>query len=140
MPEGTGSRGDQVLAARRESLERLRAAGVEPFALSLQQAIGVAEPDGIEDIRAQFQSLAPGETTDSVKTIAGRVAMVRDMGKLKFLVIRDRTGDLQLVCNEQDMNEPDVALLLHQLQLTLPSQPPPRLAAVSAQPLPRLKM
>ena len=111
MPEGTGSRGDQVLAARRESLERLRAAGVEPFALSLQQAIGVAEPDGIEDIRAQFQSLAPGETTDSVKTIAGRVAMVRDMGKLKFLVIRDRTGDLQLVCNEQDMNEPDVALL-----------------------------
>src|SRR5438874_258296 len=111
MPEGTGSRGDQVLAARRESLERLRAAGVEPFALSLQQAIGVAEPDGIEDIRAQFQSLAPGETTDSVKTIAGRVAMVRDMGKLKFLVIRDRTGDLQLVCNEQDMNERDLALL-----------------------------
>ena len=46
-----------------------------------------------------------------MKTIAGRVAMVRDMGKLKFLVIRDRTGDLQLVCNEQDMNEPDVALL-----------------------------
>ena len=37
--------------------------------------------------------------------------------------------------------EPDVALLLHQLQLTLPNQPPPRITAVSGQTLPpHLKM
>jgi hypothetical protein len=35
---------------------------------------------------------------------------------------------------------PDVALLLHQLQLTLPNQPPPRIAAPSDEPLPPLKM
>ena len=34
----------------------------------------------------------------------------------------------------------EVALLLHQLQLTLPNQPPPRLAALSSEPLPALKM
>ena len=36
--------------------------------------------------------------------------------------------------------EPDLALLLHQLQLTLPSQPPPRIAAVSSEAVPTLKM
>src|SRR5438105_8412531 len=111
MPDQAGSRGDQVLAARRESLGRLRAAGVEPFALSLEQALGVAEPDRIEDVRAEFATLGPGETTGSTRTVAGRVAMVRDMGKLKFLVVRDRTGDIQLFCDEKTMPERDVALL-----------------------------
>lgn len=36
--------------------------------------------------------------------------------------------------------EPDVALLLHQLKLTLPNQPPPRIAALSQAPPPTLKM
>jgi hypothetical protein len=36
--------------------------------------------------------------------------------------------------------EPDVALLLHQLELALPKQPPPRIAALSSEPLPQLKM
>src|SRR5512134_2838276 len=34
----------------------------------------------------------------------------------------------------------DVALLLHHLKLTLPNQPPPRIAALSDKPLPQLKM
>ena len=34
----------------------------------------------------------------------------------------------------------DVALLLHQLKLTLPNQPPPRIAALTDKPLPPLKM
>ena len=36
--------------------------------------------------------------------------------------------------------EADVALLLHQLRLSLPSQPPPRLAALTPEVTPRLKM
>jgi lysyl-tRNA synthetase, class II len=111
MPDQARSRGDQVLAARRESLDRLRAAGIEPFALNLQQAIGTSEPDRAGDIRAEYQSLAPGRITESERTVAGRVVMVRDMGKLKFLVMRDRTGDIQLACDENDMAERDVALL-----------------------------
>jgi hypothetical protein len=34
----------------------------------------------------------------------------------------------------------DVALLLHQLRLVLPQQPPPRLAMAPADTTPRLKM
>jgi hypothetical protein len=34
----------------------------------------------------------------------------------------------------------DVALLLHQLKLMLPNQPPPRIAALSSEPSPPMKM
>jgi lysyl-tRNA synthetase class 2 len=111
MPDQAGSRGDQVLAARRESLERLRASGVEPFALNLQQAIGVSEPDRVSDVRAEFGALEAGQTTESARTVAGRVVLVRDMGKLKFLVVRDATGDLQLVCNQRDISGGDFGVL-----------------------------
>lgn len=36
--------------------------------------------------------------------------------------------------------EPDLALLLHQLQLTLPKQPPPRISALTEEAAPTLKM
>ncbi len=36
--------------------------------------------------------------------------------------------------------EPEAALLLHQLKLTLPQQPPPRIRATSSAPIPQLKM
>jgi lysyl-tRNA synthetase class 2 len=112
MPEEAGSRGDQVLAARRERLERLRAAGVEPFALNLEQALGVRQADTIADIRTDPQfKLAPSQMAEVRKTVAGRVVLDRDMGKLKFLVVRDATGDLQLFCNRKDMPEEDFDLL-----------------------------
>jgi len=99
-PEGSDEDGRgreaEVLAARRERLRRLEEAGIPPFALSLQAALGVPEPDPIAGIQASFADLQPGEMADERRTVAGRVVQRRDMGKLKFLVVRDRTGDLQL--------------------------------------------
>src|SRR5436190_24000142 len=111
MPEQAGSRGDQVLAARRESLERLQASGVEPFALNLEQAIGVREPARIADVRAEFGTLVPGRTEEPRRSVAGRVVLKRDMGKLKFLVVRDSTGEIQLFCDQKDMDEATFGLL-----------------------------
>jgi lysyl-tRNA synthetase class 2 len=89
-----------VLGARRESLERLREGGMEPFALSLQATLGTVEPSPTTAIRAEFGGLAPDELTSHRRTVAGRVVRKRDMGKLRFLVLRDEWGDLQLVCND----------------------------------------
>ena len=89
-----------VLAARRESLERLRDAGMEPFALSLHATLGAREPTPTTAVRAEFGALAPDEMTNHRRTVAGRVVRKRDMGKLRFLVLRDGWGDLQLVCND----------------------------------------
>ena len=55
-----GFREREVLKARRETMERLRAEGIEPFALSLESALGVREPDRIDAIREEFGGLGPG--------------------------------------------------------------------------------
>jgi len=108
-PEEPTGREREVLRARRDSRERL---GERAFALSLEQALGVREPDTAAEIRSAFEErIAAGEVADEVRTVAGRVVMHRDMGKLKFLVIRDRTGDVQLVLHEADADAESWQLL-----------------------------
>ena len=53
------------------------------------------------DLLAEFEDrLENEEESDRRASVAGRVVLARRHGKLTFLVIRDRTGDLQLFCEE----------------------------------------
>ncbi|MEU5310359.1 bifunctional lysylphosphatidylglycerol synthetase/lysine--tRNA ligase LysX [Streptomyces sp. NPDC021562] len=65
---------------RRRKLERLRAAGVDPYPVA---------PGG--PIRA-LAEVRDGETA----TVAGRIMLVRDFGGIVFAVLRDWSGDRQL--------------------------------------------
>ncbi len=81
------------------------------FALTLDRALGVVDPTALADVRATHHGLDPDTLTDDVVTIAGRVVLARDIGRLKFLVIRDRTGDLQVVASEARLPERLFSLL-----------------------------
>jgi lysyl-tRNA synthetase, class II len=93
--EGRG-REAEVMRARRESRERL---GDPAYALTLEQAIGATEPATAAEIRERHGALGADVHTDDRRTIAGRVVLRRSFGKLVFLVVRDRTGDLQVACD-----------------------------------------
>jgi lysyl-tRNA synthetase, class II len=119
MPDEPSPEGDEptgrereVLGARRESRERL---GDRAFALNLWEALGVDEPDTTAAIRQANGDLPTDTITDERRTVAGRLVLKRDMGKLAFLVLRDRTGDLQLVVNEQ--TDPESRELLTDVDL-----------------------
>lgn len=99
----------EVLAARRDSLERL--GRDRAFALSLQEALGVDAPFATADVRAAHADLAPDTVTEDVVTLAGRVVLKRDMGRLVFATLRDRSGDLQLVFNGADLDAAAFSLL-----------------------------
>ena len=89
----------EVLRARRESLERLRDAGIEPFAMGFDVNTHAA------DLLAEFEDrLENEEESDRRASVAGRVVLARRHGKLTFLVVRDRTGDLQLFCEEETLD------------------------------------
>jgi lysyl-tRNA synthetase class 2 len=109
MTEERGrSREDEVLRARRESLRRL---GDRAFAISLAEALGAREPTSTADLRARFGTL-PADTGDGPEvTVAGRIVLKRDMGKLRFLKLRDGSGEIQLVANRSNLPEEDFALL-----------------------------
>ena len=76
---------------RREKLERLRAAGVDPYPVQVARSATLAE------VRARFPGLEPDTTTGERVAVAGRIVLKRDSGKLCFATLRDGTADLQVM-------------------------------------------
>src|SRR5579884_1834507 len=98
--------GSDLLAARRQKLEALRAAGVDPFP---------HEFDGVEPIaavRARHEALADGEETEVSHRVAGRLAARRGQGRMAFLDLVDRSGQIQLQARLDVLGEEAMERLL----------------------------
>ena len=53
------------------------------------------------ELQARHEALAPGEETDDVVAVAGRVMLVRPQGRLAFATLRDSSGQIQLFALEK---------------------------------------
>jgi lysyl-tRNA synthetase, class II len=69
-------------------------------------------PDRVEiaSVRAEAEPLEPGEEASEIRRLAGRVMARRDMGKLVFLDLVDRSGRIQLLCPVERTGPVDVDL------------------------------
>ncbi len=103
-----GGREAEVLSARRKSRVRL---GDRAFAMNLELAIGAREATPSAEIRERHGGLGPDSLEEVRYTVAGRVVLRRSFGKLVFLVLRDREGDIQVVCSSAHLSAEDFALL-----------------------------
>ncbi|HXF99049.1 MAG TPA: lysine--tRNA ligase, partial [Gaiellaceae bacterium] len=61
-------------------------------------------------VRAACESLAPGARLEERRRLAGRVLGRRDLGRLVFLDLVDRSGRIQLLCDTSRTGEVDVHL------------------------------
>src|SRR2546428_8399168 len=104
-----GGRLEEVVRAGRESLERLRARGVEPFALHFQPTASLAQ------IRERHGSMPPDQQAAERARVAGRIVLLRRQGKLTFASLRDVSGDLHLYVAEEDLGP--ASSLVHDLDL-----------------------
>ena len=66
--------------------------------------------DEIAAVRAEAETLENGEEAAGTRRLAGRVMARRDMGKLVFLDLVDRSGRIQLLCPAARTGEIDVHL------------------------------
>jgi lysyl-tRNA synthetase class 2 len=66
--------------------------------------------DEIARVRAEAETLDDGATAEAKRRLAGRVMARRDMGKLVFLDLVDRSGRIQLLCPVERTGEIDVHL------------------------------
>jgi len=66
--------------------------------------------DEIAAVRVEAEPLANDETAATTRRLAGRVLARRDMGKLVFLDLVDRSGRIQLLCPAERTGEIDVHL------------------------------
>lgn len=94
----------ELIARRREKLDVWRGDGVEPY------PVGVPVSDQIPAVNAAWaDKLEDGEESDHVVTVAGRIVMRRGMGKLAFLVLRERGEDLQAMVSKKVIGEEGMA-------------------------------
>ena len=91
---------------RRAKLERLRAAGVEPFPHGYEGVVPV------ERIRAGHADLPPGTETEHDYRAAGRIAARRGHGRASFIDLVDRSGRLQLHARADLLGDESYARLL----------------------------
>src|SRR5436305_11390778 len=66
--------------------------------------------DEVAAVRAEAEPLENGASADTSRRLAGRVMARRDMGKLVFLDLVDRSGRIQLLCPVERTGEVDVHL------------------------------
>ena len=64
----------------------------------------------IASVRAEAEPLEAGQEAEETRRIAGRVMARRDMGKLVFLDLVDRSGRIQLLCAQERTGPIDVDL------------------------------
>jgi lysyl-tRNA synthetase, class II len=69
-------------------------------------------PDRVEvaAVRAEAEKLEPDQEGTTEHRLAGRVMARRDMGKLMFLDLVDRSGRIQLLVRPDDVDAPDIDL------------------------------
>ncbi len=86
---------DKLQQQRIERLETLRQMGIDPYGKRI---------DGIElssDIRKRFVE----DAADQKAKAAGRIVLLRDIGKLIFITLRDSTGKIQIGLNKKRMDD-----------------------------------
>jgi len=66
--------------------------------------------DEIATVRAEADALEPDAEAEATRRLAGRVLARRDMGKLMFLDLVDRSGRIQLLVRPDDLGGVDVDL------------------------------
>ena len=80
---------------RQEKLSRIKELGVEPYGTRYEGA----EP--AEDVKSGFKD---DDATQMAKC-AGRIVLLRDIGKLIFITLRDRSGTIQVGLSKKLLSE-----------------------------------
>jgi lysyl-tRNA synthetase class 2 len=96
----------EQLADRRAKLQRLRAAGIEPFPYDYKGVVPIAT------VHERHGGLAPGAETEDAYRVAGRLAARREAGKAAFLDLVDRSGRIQLHARADVLGKERFDLLL----------------------------
>ena len=93
-----------LTAVRLAKLEALRAQGVDPYPAGFRRTAMA------EELAGRYAGLEPGTETDDEVTVAGRILNVRSFGKLRFAVLADASGTIQLFVHAAVLDEEQLAL------------------------------
>ena len=86
---------EKVQADRLAKLEQIKAMGIDPYG----RRYDTNEP--VASIIGRYEDDKEGQTADA----AGRLVLLRDMGKMMFAHVRDETGQMQIAFRKNALDE-----------------------------------
>lgn len=89
-------RQDQIIEERIKRLENLKKAGINPYPNKYDANSYSA------DIKEKHSKLKNDERTKDKVSIAGRLMLIRDLGKLIFSTLQDSKGKIQLILQKEE--------------------------------------
>lgn len=101
----------EQMRVRRLKLDRLRAAGIDPYPVGYRRTATIA------DVRAANPDVPPGARTGVEVAVAGRVLLNRPSGKLCFATIQDGTGRVQVMLGLDRVGADALSRWLHDVDL-----------------------
>ncbi|MEV8531326.1 bifunctional lysylphosphatidylglycerol synthetase/lysine--tRNA ligase LysX [Streptomyces sp. NPDC051211] len=87
----------EQVRVRHAKLARLVASGTDPYPVGIPQRTHT-----VAGLRAAHPGRPSGSRTGEQVTLAGRVMVVRDLGGVVFAVLRDWSGDIQLMFTREE--------------------------------------
>src|SRR3990172_837014 len=99
---------EDIIALRKEKLERLRWRGIDPYPARFRRTHSAGDAVAV---------LGDGDSSPDTVTVAGRVTAVRRMGKATFVDLRDGSGRIQTYLKQDAIGEQAYETLLHDIDL-----------------------
>ncbi|MCH8148283.1 MAG: lysine--tRNA ligase [Planctomycetes bacterium] len=98
---------NQLKAQRIRKRDALIELGIDPYGGRFPNVTALT------DVRRQAEplGLGPGDRSDITARVAGRIMLLRVMGKLAFLTIRDQSGVLQLGLSKAELGDQNWAVV-----------------------------
>ncbi|MFJ2594079.1 bifunctional lysylphosphatidylglycerol synthetase/lysine--tRNA ligase LysX [Streptomyces erythrochromogenes] len=87
----------EQVRVRHAKLDRIRASGTDPYPVGIR-----LRTHTVAQLKAAQPSHPPGARSAEQATLAGRVMVVRDLGGVVFAVLRDWSGDIQLMLTRDE--------------------------------------
>jgi lysyl-tRNA synthetase class 2 len=89
------AREKEIIKEREKKLKELKKNNISPYAHKFDKK------NSAENLHQKYSSIKKGEKTRKKAKIAGRVMVVRDIGKIIFSSIQDSSGQIQIILQKQ---------------------------------------
>ncbi|MBN1823985.1 MAG: lysine--tRNA ligase [Endomicrobiales bacterium] len=90
---------EQIIEIRKEKLQKMRDAGINPYPAGYEASTGIGEA------LKKYASLETGQMSEERISIAGRIISRREMGKATFADISDFTGRIQVYFKSDEIGQ-----------------------------------
>lgn len=94
-----------MMNERLAKLADIRAMGINPYPYDFDKT------HDAKDLASKYSSLDPEQKTEDSVSIAGRIMLLRRMGKATFVNVADESGDIQVYFRFDDVGEKQYDLL-----------------------------